>query len=95
MTLRKGQAITITGAAGTCAGRVLEARTTQNLEPVPEAPAAALVAACMRDLGILEAAYIAHMHDGQLVCFVALGDGLGHWQDVHGHRLTITAGAAA
>jgi hypothetical protein len=90
-TLRKGQAVTVSSAiAGTCAGRVLEVRTPEDLEPVPEAPNVALVAACMRDLDVQEVAYIAHLHAGRLVCFAALRDGAGNWRDLHHQPLTIT-----
>lgn len=93
-TLRKGQAVTITGAAGQRAGRVLDVRTPDDLRPVPELPDAALVAACMRDLGIEEVAYIAHEHAGQLVCFAAARDRAGNWRDLKSQPLTITTQAA-
>lgn len=89
--LRKGQAVTVSSeAAGTCAGRVLEVRTPDDLTPVPEMPDVALVAACMRDLGIEEVAYIAHLHAGRLVCFAALRDAAGNWRDLQRQALTIT-----
>jgi hypothetical protein len=91
-TLRKGQAVTVSGAtAATCPGRVLDVRTPDDLQPVPELPDVALVAACMRDLGIQEVAYIAHLHAGRLVTFAALRDAAGNWRDLHGQPLDITA----
>lgn len=90
--LRKGQQVTISGNAGTCPdGVVLAIREAGNLDPVPEAPPIALVAACMRDLGITHYALISHTHAGRLVCFAALRDAAGHWRDLHGQRLTITS----
>jgi hypothetical protein len=94
-TLRKGQAVTVAGAAGTCPGRVLDVRTPDDLQPVPELPDVALVAACMRDLGIEEVAYIVHLHAGRLVTFAAVRDRVGHWRDLKGQPLTITAASAA
>jgi hypothetical protein len=94
LTLRKGQAVTVTGAiAGTCAGQVLDVRTPDDLQPVPEMPDVALVAACMRDLGIVEVAYIAHHHAGRLECFAAVRDAAGQWLDLKGQPLTITTTA--
>jgi len=90
-TLRKGQRVIISGAAGTVEGLVIAVAGAEDLVPIPEAPDVALVAACMTDLGIAQVAYITHLHAGRLVTFAALGDGRGRWRDLHRQELTITA----
>jgi hypothetical protein len=91
MTLRKGQRVIIAGKAGTCPdGVVLDIREAGDLLPIPEAPPLALVAACMRDLGITHYAAISHTHNRRIVCFAALQDAAGQWRDLHGQPLTIT-----
>jgi hypothetical protein len=89
MTFHKGQPVTVSGARGTVAGRVLDVRTPDDLQPVPELPNVAMVAACMRDLGIREVAYIAHIHAGRLVAFAAVRVGR-QWYDMQRRPLTIT-----
>jgi hypothetical protein len=88
--LRKGQQVTISGNAGICAGTILDIRQAGDLLPVIEAPQLALVAACMREIGITHYAAISHMHAGRLVCFAAVRDAAGQWRDLHAQRLTIT-----
>ena len=90
MTLHRGQHVTITGAAGTCAGEVLHVEEPGNLPSISGAPEVERVRAIMAQQGTVEIAMLGHAHDGRQVRFIALRDRAGRWRDLHAQPLTIT-----
>ena len=89
-TLRAGQRVRITGAAGSVDGAVLETATPPALPRIPGAPAVELVREILAEWDVRQMALLTYYAgDGQAVMFVALCTSHG-WRDLKGHRLTIT-----
>jgi hypothetical protein len=89
MTLKPGQRVVISGAAGTVPGEVLHSEEPATLPSVYGAPEVEHVRAIMAEWGVIEVAILTHQHAGAQVMFCALRDAQG-WRDQHGQRLTIT-----
>lgn len=90
-TLRAGQHVTISGAAGICAGEVIRSETPATLPDLRSpAPAVARAREIMEEWGIVEVAMIEHLHDGRPAMFAALRDNAGRWRDLRDRPITIT-----
>lgn len=89
-TLRTGQRVRITGAAGAVDAHVLETATPPQLPYIPGAPDVELVRKILREWHIRQLAMITYAaHNDRSVMFLALLTDRD-WQDLHGRRLTIT-----
>jgi len=91
-TLRAGQRVRITGAAGTVNGSVLETATPPQLPNIDGAPAVELVREILAECEIRQLAMITYTHNGRPVMFLALSTSRHGWRDLRGRRLTITSG---
>jgi hypothetical protein len=89
--LSKGQCVIVSGKAGRCAGEVVAVLTPGQLPPVPGFPDPKLVSNILDEFGIVQVAFIRHLHSGREVVFAANGDGKGNWIDMQRQKLTITA----
>ena len=84
--LHSGQAVRISGAAGT----VLETTTPPKLPFIRGAPAVELVREILAEWDVRQIALLRYFaHNAQPVAFLALATTKG-WRDLRGRRLTIT-----
>lgn len=104
-TLRKGQHVTITGAAGTVRATVVHVEEPDNLPPINGAPEAERVRQILAERNIVELAMLEYqtvgpvattsvgkpvlLKPGQHAIFAAVRNSAGKWRDLQGHPLTI------
>lgn len=88
MTLRPGQRVIVSGAAGTVKAEVLHAVPPGELPFIADAPDVDLLRSILREDAIEEVALIRYLYGKETVCFVALRSAAG-WQDLKRQRLTI------
>jgi hypothetical protein len=88
-TLRPGQRVIVSGAAGTVNGEVLSVETAASIPDLIAAQRVERVRELLAEFGIVEIAIIRHVCNGRPVTFCALGDGKRVWRDLREQPLTI------